>query len=156
MFYFIRRLQFCSEINASYFKNPTKFLELELSNSDQEILHNYLTLSQRIRYKILTSFNETEIFPISFLCENDQSVEGFVCVGVEDVYEFMIKILSDKEYQLLDKQLFLCSKIMNFQASRLHLIDSTCTDLNFSKVKKMWVDSQDIASDQSCQKIACL
>jgi hypothetical protein len=45
---------------------------------------------------------------------------------------------------------------MNFQASRLHLIENIDTDLNFSKVKKMWINSQDIASDQSCQKIACL
>jgi hypothetical protein len=156
MFYFIRRLQFSPEIDASYFKNPTKFLELNLSDNDQEVLHNYLTLSQRIRYKILTSFNDTEIFPITFFCENENSLEGFVCVGVRDVYDYMIKILSDKEYQLLDKQLFLCSKIMNFRASRLHLIESIDTDLNFSKVKKMWTTGQDIASDQSCQKIACL
>jgi hypothetical protein len=154
MFYFIRRLQFSPKLDASYFKNPTKFLELDLPDSDQEVLHNYLTLSQRIRYKILTSFNDTEVFPITFFCENDKSLEGFVCVGVKDVYDYMIKILSDKEYRLLDSQLLLCSKIMKFQTSRLHLIDSGCTELNFTKVKKMWSDSQDIASDQSCQKIA--
>lgn len=156
MFYFIRRLQFSSNINSSYFKNPTKFLELELSDNDQEVLHNYLTLSQHIRYKILTNFDETEVFPITFFCENDRSLEGFVCVGVKDVYDYMIKILSDKEYRLLDTQLLLCSKIMHFQTSRLHLIDRDYTELNFIKVKKMWIDGQDIASDQSCQKIACL
>jgi hypothetical protein len=53
MFYFIRRFQFSPKIDASYFKNPTKFLELALSDNDQDLLHNYLTLSQRIRYKIL-------------------------------------------------------------------------------------------------------
>jgi hypothetical protein len=156
MFYFIRRLQFSPKLDASYFKNPTKFLELDLPNSDQEVLHNYLTLSQRIRYKILTSFDDTELFPITFFCENDRSLEGFVCVGVKDVYDYMIKILSDKEYRLLDAQLLLCSKIMKFRTSRLHLIDSSYAELNFAKVKKMWVNSQDIASDQSCQKIACL
>lgn len=156
MFYFIRRLQFSPNIDASYFKNPTKFLELELSDSDQEILHNYLTLSQRIRYKILTSFNDNEVFPITFFCQSDRSLEGFVCVGVKDVYEYMTKILSDKEYRQLDLQLLLCSKIMDFQTSRLHLIESAHTELNFTRVKKMWIEGQDIASDQSCQKIACL
>ena len=149
-------MQFSPDINASYFKNPTKFLELDLPDSDQEVLHNYLTLSQRIRYKILNSFGDTEVFPITFFCENDRSLEGFVCVGVQDVYDYIIKILSDKEYQLLDTQFFLCSKILNFQSSRLRLIESAYTDLNFIRVKKMWIAGQDIASDQSCQKIACL
>jgi hypothetical protein len=156
MFYFIRRIKFSHKVNSSYFSNPTKFLELSLTDSDQDLLHNYLTISQQIRYKILTNFSENDVFPMTFFVENDQSLEGFVCVGSSDIYEFLEKIIYTKEYQELSDQLLICSSIMNWKVDSLRIRDCVDTSLDFAKVKSLWLNGQEIASDQSCQKIACL
>ena len=156
MFYFIRRIKFSHKVNSSYFSNPTKFLELSLTDSDQDLLHNYLTISQQIRYKILTNFSENDVFPMTFFVENDQSLEGFVCVGSSDIYEFLEKIIYTKEYQELSDQLLICSSIMNWKVDSLRIRDCVDTSLDFAKVKSLWINGQEIASDQSCQKIACL
>ena len=156
MFYFIRRIKFSHKVNSSYFSNPTKFLELSLTDSDQDLLHNYLTISQQIRYKILTNFSENDVFPMTFFVENDQSLEGFVCVGSSDIYEFLEKIIYTKEYQELSDQLLICSSIMNWKVDSLRIHDCVDTSLDFAKVKSLWLNGQTIASDQSCQKIACL
>jgi hypothetical protein len=156
MFYFIRRIRFSQKVNSSYFSNPTKFLELSLTDSDQDLLHNYLTISQQIRYKILTNFSENDVFPMTFFVENDQSLEGFVCVGSGDIYEFLEKIICTKEYRELSSQLLTCSNIMDWKVGSLRVCDCIDTSLDFNKVKSLWLDGQEIASDQSCQKIACL
>jgi hypothetical protein len=156
MFYFIRRIKFSHKVNSSYFSNPTKFLELSLTDSDQDLLHNYLTISQQIRYKILTNFSENDVFPMTFFVENDQSLEGFVCVGSSDIYEFLEKIIYTKEYRELSDQLLICSNIMDWKVDSLRVHDCVDTSLDFAKVKSLWLNGQEIASDQSCQKIACL
>jgi hypothetical protein len=156
MFYFIRRIKFSHKVNSSYFSNPTKFLELLLTDSEQDLLHNYLTISQQIRYKILTNFSENDVFPMTFFVENDQSLEGFVCVGSSDIYEFLEKIIYTKEYRELSDQLLICSNIMDWKVDSLRVRDCVDTSLDFAKVKSLWLNGQEIASDQSCQKIACL
>jgi hypothetical protein len=156
MFYFIRRIKFSPKVNSSYFSNPTKFLELALTDSEQSLLHNYLTISQQIRYRILTNFSENDVFPMTFFVENDQSLEGFVCVGSSDIYEFLEKIICTNEYRELSDQLVTCSNIMDWKVDSLRVCDYADTDLDFVKVKRLWQDGQEIASDQSCQKIACL
>jgi hypothetical protein len=45
---------------------------------------------------------------------------------------------------------------MDWKVDSLRVRDCVDTDLDFIKVKKLWQDGQEIASDQSCQKIACL
>jgi hypothetical protein len=104
----------------------------------------------------LTNFSENDVFPMTFFVENDQSLEGFVCVGSSDIYEFLEKIIYTKEYQELSDQLLICSSIMNWKVDSLRIRDCVDTSLDFAKVKSLWINGQEIASDQSCQKIACL
>ena len=155
MFYFIRRINFSPRVDSSYFSNPTKFLELSLTDNEQDILRNYLTVSQQVRYRILTNFDENDVYPMTFFVENDQSLEGFVCVGSTDIYEFLEKVIFSNEYRAMSAQLLTCTNIMDWTTDQLRVCDSTDTELDFAKVKRMWLNGQEIASDQSCQKIAC-
>lgn len=144
MFYFTRKIVFNEQIGSEYFENPTKFLELKFSVEDQETLYNYLTASQRLRYKILTSFEDDELVPFKFFTDPAKPLKGYVCLGVKDVYDFIDKIYYSDEQGIMEEHLSRCAKVMNWSISELQIYDSELLSLTFKDVENFWLEGYSI------------
>ena len=154
MNYFIRKFKFNPNINGVYFQNPTKFLELDLTEQEKNTLKDYLTVSQLINHKMLTNIKTGDFYPTKLLGSTDNPLEGYVVVGFADMYDYIVN--NDMHQELLALIEQVC-RIFNWEYYGQHIVDIDEIS-SFEQAQKLWLQGFvfDSASDQSCQKMACL
>ena len=153
MYYVLQKFQFFSQINYSYFQNPTKFLELPLSNDERLILKDYLTISQQINYKLQTELGDKKLIPTKIYSDIKFPNEGYTATGFKDIYDFLV--YKDHYLKINNFNVRIC-KMFNWKIFDKRVVDSLKIITTFNDVYDLWNQSFDIASDQSCQKIALL
>jgi hypothetical protein len=153
MYYILQKFQFFSQIDYGYFQNPTKFLELPLSNDDRLLLKDYLTVSQQINYKLQTELSGGKLIPIKIYSNVKFPNEGYTAIGFKDIYDFLI--YKNHYLKINNFNVKIC-KIFNWKIFDKRIVDSSKIIDTFDDVYNLWYQSFDIASDQSCQNMALL
>ncbi len=141
MFYFIRKIVFNGDIGIEYIKNPTKILELGLTRVEQKHLQDYLTVSQQIRYKMLTEFDENTVIPAKFFSNNVNLKQSFSCFGFNNIYDYLERIYYSDLNSCLEKNLKISAEILNWTVSDLKVLESVPIELDYSSVELLWLNS---------------
>ncbi len=144
MFYFIRKIVFNGSVGVEYIKNPTKTLELDLTKDQQKQLQDYLTVSQQLRYKMLTGFEGKTIIPPRFFSNNDNLSHSFACFGFENIYDYLEGIYHSDLNRQLDRTIKLSCSILNWTISELRVVESNLQELDYKLIESLWLSSYPI------------
>jgi hypothetical protein len=152
MHYFIRKFTLDQDVDGKYFQNPTKFLELNLTDQEKTTLREYLTVSQAVNHRMLTNIKTGDFYPTRLYSSTENPLVGYAVFGFNDIYDYPINNNTDG---LLLQMINRVCNIFNWQSNGQRVAD--CAEISsFEQAEQSWRQgfTFDSASDQSCQNIA--